>query len=62
MARSLKAVGIAELRQLLRRTQRQHALGRVLPDDCEYIVSRLQEIEARIISMRELNESGEEED
>lgn len=60
MARTLKTAGSAELRALLRRTHRQKALGRIGQDDCDYIVSRLLEVEARITSMRELNEQGEE--
>lgn len=59
--RSLKDAGIAEVGTLRRRTRRLLAMGRVMPKDAEYIVSRLDQIEARIVSMIELNELGEEE-
>ena len=36
-------------------------MGRVLPDDAAYIVARLDEVEARIVSMHETNEYGKEE-
>lgn len=36
-------------------------MGRVLPADAAYIVERLDEVEARIVSMHETNEYGKEE-
>ena len=59
--RPLKDAGLTEVRSLKRRTRRALALERVLPADARYITKRLDEIEARIVSMREFNEYGEEE-
>lgn len=56
MARGLKSRGIIELRQLRDRARRQLALGRIYPEDCEFIVTRLDDIEARIIGMMEMGE------
>lgn len=59
--RTLKDAGVAEVSALRRRTRRALAMGRVLPSDAAYITQRLDEIEARIVEMHELNEFGEEE-
>lgn len=59
--RSLKSAGIRDVVALRRRARRLVALGRVMPDDAAYIVVRLDEIEARIVSMREVDEYGKEE-
>lgn len=59
--RPLKDVGMSEVGRLRNRTRRQLALERITPADAEYIVKRLDEVEARIVSMREVNEYGEEE-
>lgn len=61
MARTLKSKGLEELRSLRRRTRRQQGLERIGKADADFIVSRLDQIEARIISMTEENEHGEEE-
>lgn len=61
MTRPLKDVGVREVATLRRRTRRLLALGRVFPADAAYIVERLDEIEARIVQMKEINEYGEEE-
>lgn len=53
MARSLKTLGIEELNKLRRRVSRQHSLGRIYASDRDYINSRLQEVEARIVLMHE---------
>jgi hypothetical protein len=58
--RALKDVGLAEVSALRRRVRRLLALERVFPADAEYIVTRLDEIEARIVSMTETNEHGKE--
>lgn len=58
--RSLKSAGLAEVRGLRQRTRRLLAMGRVLPADAEYIVVRLDEVEARIVAMHEMNEYGKE--
>lgn len=60
MARPLKDAGIRECDSLRRRTRRQLALGRILPHDAAYITTRLDEIEARIVSMHEEDEYGKE--
>lgn len=36
-------------------------MGRIHPEDAEYITTRLDEIEARIVSMWETDEYGKEE-
>lgn len=59
--RSLKDAGLAEVRSLKRRTRRLVAMERVFPEDGEFITSRLDEVEAKIVSMMEVNEYGKEE-
>jgi hypothetical protein len=59
--RSLKDAGLEEARRLKRRTRRLLAMERVLPDDAAYITKRLDEVEARIVSMQEFDEYGKEE-
>jgi hypothetical protein len=58
--RGLKDVGITEVNKIKRRTLRLLALGRVLPADALYITKRLDEVEAKIVQMREFNERGED--
>jgi hypothetical protein len=50
-----------ELHSLLRRVRRAQALGRIGAADAKYITARLEQCEARIVSMSEINESGREE-
>lgn len=59
--RSLKDVGREEVARLRRRTRRLLALERIMPADADYITDRLDQIDARIVSMQEFNEYGEEE-
>lgn len=59
--RTLKDVGMSEVATLRRRVRRQLAMGRIFPEDAAYIVRRLDEVESRIVQMRETNEFGEEE-
>lgn len=61
MARSLKVRGMEELDSMRRRVRRQHALGRISRPDADWLVRRINQIESRIVSMRETNEYGEEE-
>jgi hypothetical protein len=61
MTRPLKVVGVREVATLRRRVRRLLALARIFPEDAEYIVRRLDEVEARIVRMTELNEYGREE-
>lgn len=60
--RPLKDVGLDEVRRLRSRTVRLEAMGRVFPVDAEYITDRLDEVEARIVSMHETDEYGKEVD
>lgn len=53
MAKSLKINGIQEIRAVKSRATRQRALGRITETDCDYIVSRCNEIEAKIVEMHE---------
>jgi hypothetical protein len=57
----MKDAGLRDVRSVRRRARRLLALDRVLPEDVEYITARLDEVEARIISMQEFNEFGKEE-
>lgn len=56
----LKTRGIAELKTLRRRVRRQRAMGRINKADFDFIDGRLDEVEARIVSMQELDKDGEE--
>lgn len=58
--RSLKDAGLAEVAALRRRARRQLALGRAYPADVDYIVTRLDEVESRIVAMEEYDEHGKE--
>jgi len=53
MARGLKTLGLLELAALSKRVKRQLALGRIGSRDAIYITERLNEVEARIVEMRE---------
>jgi len=59
--RTLKSRGLQEIQTLRQRVRRQFALRRISKADFDYIDVRLDEVEARIVSMREINEQGEEE-
>lgn len=61
MARSLKTTGLVELGKFRKRVRRQLAYGRISTPDAEYLCDRLDQIEARVVSMTERNEQGEEE-
>lgn len=58
--RPLKDRGLSEVQGLRSRSRRQLALGRINKEDWAYIDVRLDEIEARIVSMKETDENGEE--
>lgn len=58
--RALKVAGLGEVSRLRSRTRRALALGRIYPEDAEYITERLDEVEARIVAMHETDESGKE--
>lgn len=53
MALSLKTRGVEELELVRARARRQLSYKRIKPRDCEFIVSRLDELEAYIINMEE---------
>ena len=57
--RPMKARGLADVKATLKRVRQLRALGRVDAPDAEFIIDHLQEVEARIISMREEDERGE---
>jgi hypothetical protein len=59
--RTLKSVGVEEAARLRRRARRALAMGRIHPEDASYITTRLDEVEARIVSMWEQDEHGQEE-
>lgn len=59
--RTIKSVGMDDLGRLRRRIQRSHAMNRIGRSDAEYLLSLVNQMEARIVEMRELNEQGEEE-
>lgn len=61
MARSIKSRGLSELRSLRARVLRQHALERISRPDRDWLITHIDELEARIIQMQERNEQGEEE-
>lgn len=53
MARSLKTRGLIELNALKARVRRQKALERISRTDEEWLLEKLDEIEARISEMHE---------
>lgn len=58
--KTMKERGILEVGAALARIRRLHALGRVDKVDLDYVSKRLLEVEARIVAMRETDETGEE--
>lgn len=60
--RSLKSRGVEDVSLLRRRVRRLLALGRIYPADADYITKRLNEVEAKIVSMHETDEYGKEEE
>lgn len=57
MARGLKTRGLFELELIRARARRQHSLKRINREDAEWIVARLDELEAYIINMNERGDS-----
>ena len=55
---STKQVGLDETDRIRQRVIRDLAKRRVTPDDCKYITDRLDQIDARIVSMPEYPEEG----
>lgn len=60
--KGMKDVGLTEVKRVRRRVVRLEAMGRVFPADSAYITDRLDEVEARIVNMIELDEFGKEVD
>lgn len=58
--RPLKLTGADHVESLLARTRKVRAMGRISGPDAKYIEDRLLEIQARIASMSEVGENGEE--
>jgi len=59
VAAPLKTVGLRELEALRKRARRQLAMERISPADADYILDRIDQIEVRIIEMREEGEDGD---
>lgn len=53
MAKSLKINGMNELVALRNRVKRQYGYGRITKADADYLVTRLNEVEAKIVNMQE---------
>lgn len=51
--KTMKEAAPDEVSVIKRRTLRSLAMGRISKDDAEYIINRLDEVEARIVSMVE---------
>ncbi len=51
--RSMKDAGLREVQSLINRSARTYGLGRISQEDHDYIKTRLQEIEVRIVDMDE---------
>lgn len=56
----MKDAGLKEVKQARKRARRLWSLERIQRPDFEYIDARLDEVEARIVSMTELDEFGKE--
>ena len=59
MAKPLKERGLVELRSVQRRVRRQHALGRIVPDDFRYLEKTLKALIGRIETMEEEGEPND---
>ena len=57
---SMKDAGLKEVQQARRRCRRLWSMDRIQRPDFEYIDVRLDEVEARIVSMAEIDEFGKE--
>lgn len=58
--RSMKDAGLFEVRAARGRVRRLFSMGRVHRPDFEYIDQMLDQVEARIVSMQEIDEYGDE--
>lgn len=53
MAGSLKTLGLEELSKLKKRVLRQHQLGRISRGDKENLITKIDDVEAYIVKMKE---------
>lgn len=53
MAGNLKTLGLEELSRLRKRVLRQHQLGRISRGDKENLITKLDDVEAYIVKMKE---------
>jgi hypothetical protein len=53
MAGSLKTIGLEELSALRKRVLRQHQLGRISRGDKENLITKMDDVEAYIVKMKE---------
>lgn len=60
MVRPMKDAGLKEVAAARSRVRKLWGMGRVERPDFEYIDERLDEVEARIVSMTETDEYGKE--
>ena len=58
--RPMKDAGLKEVQSARARARKLWGMGRVLRTDFEFIDKRLDEVEARIVSMPETDEYGKE--
>lgn len=59
--RTVKTRGALDLAALKRRVKRAYSMERIDRPTYEMLILKIEELEAAIINMRELNEHGEEE-
>lgn len=58
--RPMKDAGLKEVQSVRSRNRKLWGMGRITRPDFEYIDTRLDEVEARIVSMTEQDEYGKE--
>lgn len=59
--RSIKVRGWEDLDRLKQRVKKTYALARISKMDYDNLINKINDLEQAIVSMRELNEHGEEE-
>jgi hypothetical protein len=60
MAQPLKTNGLRELASIRRRVRRQWLLERIYKSDHDFLMDRINEMEAHIVAMKETLDNGEE--
>lgn len=58
--RPMKTQGLVEVQQLRARCRKLWGMSRISKPDFEYIDVRLDEVEAKVVSMTEIDEYGKE--